>query len=548
MMIPPALLLLIRLHVKALFRRMIRRAKGVKGVLLSILGGLVVVIWLGSTFVGMFAGGAFHADIDGVQKTVPVVLLAFCVMSLLGTSGGKGILFTAAETDFLFPGPFSRRQILLYRFIRRGLASLFGALIFGTWMRRNSVSWTGTYVVAVLVLLFFQAFGLAASLAFMSASERLSGKAARRVIYALTGAAVFAAIYLAPPPPSLAAATRPENSPKAVFYKIRDSGVTQALATPFKPFGYALTAQTWAQLVGWSAVSALILAGTLGVALWLDADYLEVSANTSAKLHARMATARQGKISVTPTSAKWRVPEMPRLGGAGAIFWRQATTAIRSARIMIVILLISCSSLVPLLIIKGGDVDPTPIVFSMLGMLTMMGGQLLRFDFRADIDRMDTLKALPIPAAAIVAGQLASPVILMVMVQALMLLGLAAFRPSHALLALGLLAFAPLVSLLFTALENLAFLLFPMRVAAAPGDLTVMARNMINFIGKFVSLGIAGGLAAGLGWIVGWLTGSRALGFATTWVVGAAIIVALMPALAWAFKRFDISADVSADA
>lgn len=552
-MIPSALLLLIRLQVKGFFRRMVRRARGVRGILLSIVGGLFLVAWLGGQALSFaFANRNVHVDVSATQHTYPVVILGMSLLFIIGSTGGKGVLFTAAETDQLFPGPFSRRQLLLYRFLRRGLVSLIGALFWGFWTRSHSVSWVASYVPTVLLLWFFQALGMAANMAFLSVSERITGKTARNVLLALTGALCLAAIYLVPPPPplDLRATTLPaiEDTPVVVMLRsLRDSPITQTLAMPFRPFAYAMTAPTWAGLAGWSVASALLLAATLAVAIWLDADYLEVSANTAAKLQARIASARRGKIAVTPTSAKVRFPAVPRLGGAGAIFWRQATTAVRSSRLMIIILLAACPAVVPLMLAKGVE-DPTPVVFSIVGMITLLGGQLFRFDFRADIDRMDTLKALPISPLAIVAGQLASPMFLMVAIQWLLFATLAVVRHDRTPIALACIAFAPLVSLLFTGLENLAFLLFPIRAAAAPGDLTVMARNMINMLGKFLALGLAGGLAAGSGFLVHLATDMIVPSLAVAWLVGAALTAGLVPLVAMAFAAFDVSEQSGPDA
>ena len=43
----------------------------------------------------------------------------------------------------------------------------------------------------------------------------------------------------------------------------------------------------------------------------------------------------------------------PRLGGAGAIAWRQLTTALRTARAMLIVLVIICISIGPALYFGG---------------------------------------------------------------------------------------------------------------------------------------------------------------------------------------------------
>lgn len=541
-----ALLLLIRLHIKAFFRRMVAKAKGVKGLVMTVVGGVLLVLWLGSMLVPMMLGSKSVGlkDPTPVVQTVPVILLAVSLLSLLSSTGGKGITFTAAETDFLFPGPFSRRQLILYRVMRTGLASLFGALFFGMGMRRFSVSWAGSYFVAVLLLLYLQIFSITATLLMQTISERIALSRVRWLLLAGGAGIVMAALYLAPVP------TLPTTNPNSVnemfapVLRFRDSAITQTLATPFKPFAYAMTAPTWAALLVWSVVSAGVVVVTLLIAMWLDADYLESSVKTSVALQEKMNHARRGKVVFSTGTARVRLPEIPRLGGAGSIFWRQGTTAVRSLKGILIIFFTVGLGMAPFLILKGMK-DPTGPVIGLLTMFTFMGGTLFQFDFRGDVDRIDTLKALPISPLAITLGQLLTPVAMITAFQLLLLAGLAGFRPEKISLSLVAMAFAPLVTFVFAAVENTSFLLFPHRASTTPGDLTAMARNALLLLSKFLFLGLGVGLSLGSGILVHWLTKSKPIAYSAAWVVAACITVATLPLVVWAFNRYDVSADTS---
>lgn len=522
---------------------MVRRARGVKGMVLTAVGALLLVLWLGSAMIPMLMMRGGPRDPAGVIQTTPVVLLAISLMTLLTSTGGKGIMFTAAETDFLFPGPFSRRQIILYRLMRTGLASLFGAFFMGIGLRQFSISWIGTYSSAVLLLLYLQVFSITAALLMQVISERMALSRVRWVVIACGVGIVLAALYFAPVP-SLEMTTRPSAESLKPLLDIRDSVVTQTLASPFRPFAYAMTAPTWGALLWWSAVSAGVVGVTLLLALWLDADYLEASARTSAAFDARLAQARRGKVTFATGSSRLRMPTPPRLGGAGAIFWRQGTTALRSMKGVLILLFFFGLGMAPFLIIKGIS-DPTGPVIGFLVMFTFVGAGFFQFDFRGDVDHIDTLKALPMSPMAVVVGELLTPMVLIGGFQATLLAGLAMLRPERAEMALFAMAFTPLVAMLFATIENTAFLLYPRRSSSAPGDLSAMARGLLMMAAKIAFLGAAVLLSLGVGTLALWLTGSNLVSMGLAWLTAAGVALGTIPLVAWAFVRYDVSADTS---
>jgi hypothetical protein len=97
------------------------------------------------------------------------------------------------------------------------------------------------------------------------------------------------------------------------------------------------------------------------------------------------------------------------------------------------------------------------------------------------------------------------------------------------------------------ALENLLFLLFPIRIAAAtPGDFQALGRNVLMTFGKMAGLLLVAVVAGVPGGVVWWLTENP-------WsvaVVVAPILVAcgalLVPFVALAFSWFDVGRDTPA--
>ncbi|HEV3023456.1 MAG TPA: hypothetical protein VGX76_13370, partial [Pirellulales bacterium] len=90
----------------------------------------------------------------------------------------------------------------------------------------------------------------------------------------------------------------------------------------------------------------------------------------------------------------------------------------------------------------------------------------LRFDFRRDLDRMATLKGLPISPAAAAIGQTLAPVLITTLFQ----FGVLTFAfvaqslpPNH--LFISMLVLMPFNALVF-GLDNLIYLLYPLPRAA----------------------------------------------------------------------------------
>src|SRR4051794_38447186 len=104
---PPALWTLIGLHLQGKSRRMLRGVRTPRGLIFLALGILMMCAWLGPMV--FRALRMPRADPELVRLTAPFAILGICLGNLFGSFGEKAIAFTAAEVDFLFPGPFSRR-------------------------------------------------------------------------------------------------------------------------------------------------------------------------------------------------------------------------------------------------------------------------------------------------------------------------------------------------------------------------------------------------------------------------------------------------------
>ena len=65
-----------------------------------------------------------------LEPYLPIMILGFCLLIIFGPAGEMAISFTPAEVDFLFPAPFHRRELLIYKLAKLFIGSVFVALFF----------------------------------------------------------------------------------------------------------------------------------------------------------------------------------------------------------------------------------------------------------------------------------------------------------------------------------------------------------------------------------------------------------------------------------
>lgn len=551
----PALWKLMRLQGRGLLRRIYR---GAQSPLFFVLGILIFALWMSSA--AMSARFQRRADPENVRAVVPLVLLGVCLLSSVTGATDKAIAFTPGEVDMLFPGPFGRRQLLLYKLAKSTFAAGLTAAVLAVAMLRFASFWLAGYVAMFLALLLVQFLSTALVLVGQTVSQRAYTRG-RRVVLIVVAVAAVVGVRAVLAGHSTGGPDRVDWTRMAQHFARTDAG--RVLLWPFALFGRTMTAGSLAEMLGWAAQAALVDALLLAVVVKLDANYLEAAVGASQRRYERLRRARAGGVMTVAArgTARRRLPQPPFLGGAGPIAWRQLTAAARSGRGLIIALLILAVSVGPFFV-ASRQPDPSrgPVgqqASSMGGLLTALAGisvvlaSMLRFDFRADLDPMETLKALPLRPSAVAAGQLVAPVVVLTVIHWLLLAAIAATfdpaaAPRPALWVAAALA-GPFNLLLF-ACENLIFLLSPSRpTAVGPGDFQVIGRQMFALALRTMLVGIGAGVAAGFGIVTYVLAGNSPVVLA---VVTGSILVAetaaLVPAIGHAFRRFDPSVHMPA--
>ena len=532
----PALRLLWRLQLKAGWRKLTRSARTVKGMLRLI----VTLGFLALIFAPMIVFSFYRDQPDATitRSFIEPGIFVFTILILLGSGKDSGIFFTPAEVEFLFPGPFHRRELLLYRFGHQVQASLFGALFLSVAPAPFVPHWIFGFLGIALVLQFIQVLSVVLNLILSIVGKTVYTRA-RKLALALIGALTLAAVTQA----------ASNYAAGGIFEMVREftrTPVAGVLLLPFQVFSRTIAAQRFfPDFIGWGAAAVSVNAALIALALRLDTDFYERSIAVSEKVYRALERARRGQAWMNlskPSAGRWRLPMPARLRGAGPIAWRQSVSALRSSRTVLWVVLATAAGVAFPSYIMGERASG--LLVGGLAMFSLfMLPQMLQFDFRGDIERIDVLKTLPASAASIAAGELIVPVAFATIIEWGLVLGAGLLWTDWKTI-LAICAFLPAANLILFALENLVFLYYPRRPGNIGSPFQAPGRQMVmNFV-KFFVLAAAAGVTAGFGALAYWLSDSSLPAALTAaWCVAAALGAALVPLVARAFRALDPSVE-----
>jgi hypothetical protein len=541
-MMHPALFTLMKIQARSMLRRMVRGIKSPTGAIFSAIGFLTCFMWLGPGFVAGFL--MQRADPANVRRTAPMAILAFCLLSLRGSASGAGVYFTPSEVAFLFAGPFRRRELLIYKLLKAIISLAIISLILSVGALKFVQWWIAAYVGCFLSLMFITFFSMAVALIAQSVTERAYSHF-RRVLLVLILLLFAVAV-------GGSLGDRLPQGMAGALQSFQDSAVGRCLMAPFAVFGQTLAVESlFPDLLLWGALALGINLMLAALVLWLDADYMEAAVTTSQKIYEQVQRVRRGQRMTSwggQRTASWRVPRLPRWGGAGSIAWRQLTTALRQSPGFLMALLFIAVGIAVAIRIGGVPQDVVAIVPGFVIWLTFFFSNMLRYDFRGDLEQMEVLKTLPMRPMAIAVGELVTPVLIITAIQFLMLGSVAVVSHTAWLQITAAIAFAPLLNFFLFGVENLFFLLLPTRaLVISPADFQSFGRQLVMMIGKMLLFGVCVAVAAVPGGIAYWLSGGSWVAlFVTAWIILFVEASAVLPLMAWSFRRFNVSEDGTA--
>jgi ABC-2 type transport system permease protein len=326
----------------------------------------------------------------------------------------SGLLdFSDAETQFLFPAPVTRRQLLMHRLLRSQIGLLFGAIVIGLAVPSASGSdrlWLGVAMWFLLVTgkVYYTGVSLArARIRAASGRERRLAWVAPAVVFAAaaTVATALTRAFLAAPPSGLRDVLR-------LVGEVSLQPWPRIVLWPFMALTRPMFASSPVAYLTALAGSAAVLAAAVVWVLRSDEAFHD-AADDAARRRGPQAQGQQA-VSYRARATGWPLAPIGRPEGAFA--WKAAMQTLRVvgkrglARIaaLVVALTVVATS--------AGREGPaaTLAAFAITAAIfaILMAPQVLRIDIRQDLQHLELLKTWPVKASAVVRGELLWPGIL----------------------------------------------------------------------------------------------------------------------------------------
>jgi hypothetical protein len=409
-------------------------------------------------------------------------------------STGPSFHFSPTEVNLLFVGPFSRRDLILYKFIAYATGAALSAALSAPFAQSQTGSILSAFIAAFLTLLFVQLNSAAVGMAW----QAFEGNRLARLKWPVTAVvcvfALAAMIY---------AWTAPDHSISGLLSDLRHSWIGSIVLIPFIVFAELFLARAhFPQLALWATIAILINFALLWAVIKLDGRTSEFSLRENTRLSDRWDRMKQGgSFWATERSEVRSIRNAPTLGGLGPIAWRQAIKAVRNSSKLIVIFIVGAACAGPLSSMAGISITGDRGLVMIFVFFGFILPRTLICDFRGDLSRMETYKTLPIAPWRISMGQLVVQVLLSYAVALTMIVSLLFFEDRITPpVALALAVFSLPLTLLIYAVENTIFLLFPAKlVPMGRADFEFLGRALVEFIVKTIIILFAVSMAVGVG-------------------------------------------------
>jgi hypothetical protein len=471
-------LLLARLRntVKNLFRR--------PGRALALAFTLLLLVTISVT------GGIGRSIPGEARATVVATLLAFnLLLAVLGGLGEQGLGFTPADLDFVLPAPFTRRDLLLYHFLRHYAGSVLLALLYTLFLgpfEHEALAWLGIF----LCLASCTHLQAASTLSVAALGARVFARlrlAARVLLVTVVGAGALLALV----------ATLGEGDVGAMLGRVLSSDVARVLLLPALSGAEVAVAggydeAAWPLLWLWLAVG-----GTFLLAAAFRVDFLEASLETTVASQRR----RQGVPTAETATAR---SSRGFAAGVGSVVWLNLLTLRRRLRMVVgALFLLAILILVTEARAEGRARATFPPLVGVLAFFALMAN--LPLGFRGTRTHLAYLKTLPFHPTSLAFAQVVVPAGIVYLLQMAVAVAFVAAGRLDPAWVLGALVAFPLLDVGVVALTELV------QLGREPQRMGLLA-TMVQMAALLVSLLPAIVLAAVAWSLVGHVAAAVAAG------------------------------------
>ena len=558
----------IRNRVMALLRRL-RQPKYVIGLVLT-------VVYFGWIFL---LNPAFtNDDADAPQRARAnsgLIATGFYILQVVvmwfSLGSGRGVAFREAEVQLLFPRPFTRWQILRFKWMSAQPGAVIGSLIIGLMMHRfGGLSYpcvvAGFWINSSVLYANGTLVGL-----WLAHLKARGGPAARLTsvpAWSLLVALLFGA--------AMGWSAVGDASGWAAVHAIASSPWLAALLSPFRQLTDLLMTADVESFAAAAIVPLCLLVGQVALVWWADFRFEDQAVEIAEKIQNIKSEgfgALQSKKELVV--GRPRVPwQLAPTGPAWkALVWKNIISLGRLPRrlaIRLVVFLLLLSALVGSLVVTEGAAPsvPTRVGFVLLGLIfyvTLLAPSLVRVDLRIDIPHFDVLKAMPLRGRSLIFGEIMGTVLVLWVVQAVGCLVAAILitregdqtftwiDKTPALVAVLCVYFA--LDFALVTIENLMALWLPGFVRLGRGVRTGfdhMGQNLLGALVRMFALVVLFLLPAVVGTGLGTITHLLGLQHMTAITLGAVVFSVLLGAESWLliylsegrYERFDVTSEI----
>jgi len=503
----PALRKLAWLRLRGLLRRQRRRLRRPTGWLLALAGLAVVGLWIAALLWSPARQSPSALTPERLEVLARCAGLVLLLMTVLGAFNHRGLYMPAEEIERLFAAPISRADLVRYRLLVGFARSCIGSLVLGLVAVRRLPSPVWGLLGVFLAAQTLPVVGQTVSVLLGDAENRVQRLLTRRRLSAARTLTiglvllVIAGIVLvttAGTGGGLERLSQRLGLPGGLLGLLDEPWLARA-TLPLAPWSAMVTAHGPGQFLPAFTFCALVLYGLVRFVAGLRVDYRELSLATSADVARRLSRARKvgGVASGTRASRGAlgaRVPWLFGRGPSGAVAWRKTCSILRKARGTVVtsLLIVGGLTLAAVQVDRGamdGGLGGSLLIGG-VGTFYLCAG--LRFDFREDLDRMESILSWPVRPWRVFLATLVPEVVLVsgLLVAAILLRRLPAGSVEGPTWMVA--CAVPITTLVWVAIDNVVFLFAPVRMTPGQeGALQHIGRQIGLFAVRMVGLALA---------------------------------------------------------
>ena len=379
------------------------------------------------------AGGPVLERLATVRAPLELVAIAllFIIVALAWlwpSSENAALSFTRADVQFLFPAPFTRRQLIAYKIVRMQSGAFVSSAIMTLFFRpgRLVAGWTfflGMSIASAIVIVHLTGVALS------RASVRQFGRAglARQwlPLLLLLGSVLVLASAIHAAWPQLASVDRPRDI-VVELQRLSTTGLAALVLWPFRAVVRLPLSPSAGAFLRALPAALLLYAVNFAWAVRSDAAFEEASAELAEKV----ARIRRGAQPVLGAVRKRRPPF--RLSPTGpveiALLWKNLIMLGRYATAKRAMGFLPAIVVLGVLMSLGSRKDGLAGTFAFFCLLfafvaVFMGPLMIRNDLRRDLERLAVLKSWPVRGAVLLRGEVLAPAAVLTVVACGFILG-----------------------------------------------------------------------------------------------------------------------------